>query len=239
MDGLRFTYDRYRDLLEGLLNDGYSFRCFSDGLGEGDVLLRHDVDYSPRKAKEIAEIESDMGVSSTFFFLVSTPLYNILAKQAREYIAAIDELGHNIQLHFSTHAYWDDRPAEKELMARIDAEWKVLASVVDIDQSVVAFHNPPGWVIGRKIPEYTNTYKPQFFRDLQYVADSNQRWRDEQTVLEGFESTFQLLVHPILWGEFDASTVERISTEREHIFEMIERHMRSENELYRAHRNQQ
>jgi len=58
MNELTYTYDWYRGLLEQFSEAGYAFHHFDDGVPDEGILLRHDVDWSPEAALEMARIES-------------------------------------------------------------------------------------------------------------------------------------------------------------------------------------
>lgn len=65
-----YTYDGYRSLLDTLSERGFSSIKYAETKRDNPwVLLRHDVDYDPKKALEIAEIEAEAGMHSTFFFI--------------------------------------------------------------------------------------------------------------------------------------------------------------------------
>jgi hypothetical protein len=63
------------------------------------------------------------------------------------------------------------------------------------------------------------------FDDIAYIADSNQRWRDENPFTDGIPAPMQLLTHPILWGEFDAQGTDRLREERDYLFETVSDHL--------------
>ena len=109
---VEFTHRWYRTFLERLRADDYDFRGFANAPAEGEVVLRHDVDLSLESALEMARIEAEVGVESTYFVLLTSPLYNALAPANREILRRIEGLGHDVGLHFSTHAYpeLDRRP---------------------------------------------------------------------------------------------------------------------------------
>lgn len=142
MTEITFTFDWYEELLQRLLQEGYSFGSFSETVSPNTVLLRHDVDWSPRKAVQLAKIEADLGITSTYFFLVSSPFYNVMNAQERAQMAQISELGHEIGLHFSTHQHFDREPngedghppPDDELMVAINQERTVL-KLQQINQS--------------------------------------------------------------------------------------------------------
>jgi peptidoglycan/xylan/chitin deacetylase (PgdA/CDA1 family) len=216
---VRFTYDWYREFLERLQARGYRSRPYTTSPGSGDLFLRHDVDFSPRKALRIARIEADVGLQSTFLFLVTSPAYNPWFKPTREVIGAIRELGHEVGLHFSTHQYWSAEPDEAALRERVDAEFDVLSGLVDSPDRVLSFHRPPEWVFGRSYDGFVSTYEPQFFSEVSYLSDSNMRWRDEPPLPDDADDAddgteaLQVLTHPGLWGRTDASFEARLRSE--------------------------
>lgn len=205
---MEFTYDRYRDLLSELAASGAHFRAYSKSVRQGDVLLRHDVDLSPARALRVARIEADLGIEATYFFLVSTPLYNIHEEQTRGVVREIEGLGHDVGLHFSTHQYpWDGDPGEDAVAEAVDRERAALGTIVSPIETV-AFHAPPDWVLRRKYRAFPSTYEPRFFESIDYLADSNQRWREDPPLTDGIPDRTQVLTHPGLWGEEDRSFEE-------------------------------
>lgn len=207
-----YTYDWYRAFLAELDSEGRRFRSYGDELTAGDVLLRHDVDLSPERALEVAHIEADLGVRATYFFLCSAPLYNPLDHPIRDVIGRIEALGHDVGLHFSTHQYWgsDDRPDDDAVRARIDAERAVLSAVAADPVEAVSFHIPPEWVLRRTFDGIESTYEPRFFSEIGYYGDSNGRWRREAPRVDEFSEKVQVLTHPGLWGDDDASFEARV-----------------------------
>jgi hypothetical protein len=207
-----FTYDWYRSFLERLADAGFDFRTFSDGAGPGDVLLRHDVDLSIEKALTTARIEADRGIEATYCVLVTSALYNPFEGKRREQLRAIQALGHEVALHFSTHEYWDSAnpPDDATLVSRIDEERDVLGSVLSTRPETVSFHIPPSWVLDRTFEGFTNTYSPALFSDIDYIADSGQRWRTEPPEIPDPARPAQVLTHPGLWGESDGGFEDRV-----------------------------
>ncbi|WP_254523834.1 polysaccharide deacetylase family protein [Natrinema caseinilyticum] len=212
---IQFTYDTYEELLVQLRSRGYEFTSYDGSVTDGEVLLRHDVDWSPQRATKIAEIEADAGVSATYFFLLSSPFYNALYEENRDAIDRITSLGHDVGLHFSTHQYWSSEPADEDLVAAVDRERDILSSVVDEPIDVVSFHIPPDWVLKRSYDGFVSTYEKRFFTSIAYRGDSNQRWRDSPPFADGFPGRLQILVHPGLWAESDQMFAERLYRERD------------------------
>lgn len=233
MTDLTFTFDWYEELLARLKSHEYTFAEFDDAIDNQTALLRHDVDWSPRKAVRLAEIEASQDVTATYFFLVSSPFYNVMNGEVRDQIARIIELGHEVGLHFSTHQYFDsepngrdgERPSDETLVSAIDSEREVLEVVADESIDIVSFHNPPEWVFRESFDGFVSTYEERFFDDIVYFADSNQRWRAEPPFDDTMPPKVQILTHPVLWGETDGAAVDRLREERDYHISRVNCHL--------------
>ncbi len=216
-DGIQFTYDTYEGLLRRLKRNDYTFGDY-EASGDRTVILRHDVDWSPQKALRMAELEADLGISATYFFLLTSPLYNALYEEDRTCIEKIAALGHDVGLHFSTHQYWTKEPRVETIVTAIRRERRILSEAFDDIIEAVSFHIPPDWILRRRFDEFTSTYEPRFFEDIAYRGDSNQRWREDHPLEPTISDRVQILVHPGLWGEDDATFEERLVTEQNRRF---------------------
>lgn len=229
---LKFTYETYRELLELLQSAGYRFKTFGDKMGEKSLVLRHDVDWSPLKAVRMAEIEAEYGITSTYFFLLTSPIYNLFTKKNRSLLTKIEQLGHNIGLHFSTHEYWDKDadPSKATIEKKVQAEQAAFECCVDADSisSAVSFHIPPNWVLNEGFDSFISTYDKRFLDDIKYIADSSQRWRKDPPFVDGFPKIVQLLVHPDSWGEEDKSFSTRIEEDIESYFKTYREQIQAE-----------
>jgi len=211
MDEVTFTFDWYESFLLRVESEGFDFGRYSHETSPGTALLRHDVDLSPQHALRMAEIEHDLGIRATYFFLLTSPMYNVLHQDMREILEVIQELGHDIGLHFSTHQYWPPTriPEDSIVAERVSEEADILSTVVDPIETV-SFHIPPERVLRREFSEFPSTYEPQFFSEIGHYADSNQRWRDGVPPVERFPERIQILTHPGLWGTEDRPFDERV-----------------------------
>ena len=64
------------------------------------VILRHDIDYSLDKAVALAELERELGVSSTYFVLLTSEFYNLLSKDNLSKISKIGTIRISIRTAF-------------------------------------------------------------------------------------------------------------------------------------------
>jgi peptidoglycan/xylan/chitin deacetylase (PgdA/CDA1 family) len=195
-----YTFDEYERLLQSLREDGFDFTDFSS-LENDQVAVRHDVDLLPGRALEMAMIEARNDVETTYCFLLTTPIYNLLDAELLRTLEEIRALGHEIALHFDTHHYWSDRPSVDELRSRIDDERAILGRLLGAEITTVSFHVPPEWVLGTEFDGFISTYQPEFFTDATYRSDSSQKWRSEPPLPDERPDRLQLLVHPGLWSE--------------------------------------
>lgn len=201
---VEFTYDWYRAFLGHLDATGTRFRTYADDLETGDVVLRHDVDLSPDRALRVARIEADLGVRATYFFLLSSPLYNVHNRHTRTVIREIESMGHDVGLHFSTHQHWPDDTVidDATVEGAVERERAALGTVAD-PVDAVSFHAPPDWVLGHEFEAFDSAYAPAFVTEATYRADSNQRWREEPPLADGVPDRLQVATHPGLWGDQD------------------------------------
>ena len=204
LSSVEYRLDSYTALLRSFRSAGYTFSRFdpADPPETGEILLRHDVDLSIGRALAMAERERELGVRSTYCFLLSAPVYDLTRPQNARAIRRIAKLGHDIALHFDTRTYWvaDDEPSAESVAAKVTDELDVLGRLVGEEPSAVSFHIPPSWVLDRSFEEFTNTYAPPFFSRIGYRSDSSQKWTDADPFPDGLPDAFQLLVHPGLWN---------------------------------------
>lgn len=98
-----FTVAAYENHLRSISKrfESITFSQIDDDFELGNKLLwRHDVDHSLNRALDIARIDREHGISSTFFIRVRGDFYSIFERSQSELIAKIGEFGHEFGLHF-------------------------------------------------------------------------------------------------------------------------------------------
>lgn len=98
-----FTLTKYQKLLEAGFKARYTFVPVLDYLkgsapSTNTIILRHDVDRRPEMALQMARLEHQIGIRSTFYFRTVRHVF------APEIIAAIHRLDHEIGYHYETLA---------------------------------------------------------------------------------------------------------------------------------------
>lgn len=207
-----FTRDGYRRLLSALLDRGYTARNFLDAdTKAAHLIVRHDIDFSLDAVRPIADIESDLGVSASYFFLMQSPFYSVESRAAAGVFDLLQRSGHTVGLHFDAAPYAEDAAA---LESAVEEECARLEDVTGQAVTVVSFHRPAKSLLGRieKVAGRPHTYQPVYFEQMGYCSDSRGRWRhghplENSAVTAG--TALQLLTHPIWWAHDDAGNRER------------------------------
>ncbi|WGM40046.1 hypothetical protein [Caulobacter sp. NIBR1757] len=196
-----FTTAGYGALLTAFSDAGYeAVDLEALDAGRRHVFLRHDVDFSPEYCAPIARAEIDVGYRSTFYFLVTSPFYNILDPAVRDDLRRLSALGHAIGLHFDASLY----PEGPQLEEQAERERMLLESVADAPVRSISFHRPAPSLVGRPghFAGRPHTYQPQFVEAIAYYSDSQGAWRFGHPLdSEAFAraAAMQLLTHPIWW----------------------------------------
>ena len=233
---LDFDYKTsYETLLTRMLTT-HENRTFEDGApadGRRYFILRHDIDFCPSAALEMAEIEATHGVSATYFILMSTSLYNILSAEHCTFPRKLISLGHRIGLHYDVAALETVGAASAWEVFRLQLD--LLGALSGSRPRVISMHNPSAGGIDpfAGSGEFINAYDARFTKDIVYLSDSCGAWRDEAwDFLQGatLPDRLQLLIHPIFWRHEPADRLSRLEEfidQRKKELDGIARHTRA------------
>lgn len=188
----------YKALITTFINKGYSFVSFDDFvLPEGQVALRHDIDYDVKLAWMTAKAEKELGVISTFFFLLRSPFYNPFGEMEFKMIKEIKEMGHTISIHFDPVLYEDFHQG-------FENEVVLFEMMFNTKVKIISLHRPNDFFQNYDLPigQVNHTYQSKFFKEKKYISDSTGIWRFgipyDTAEFAAFKS-IQLLIHPIWW----------------------------------------
>ena len=185
MTSCDFSLAHYRELLEAAKSGGYRPAAFDDAPEPGDLFIRHDVDLSLQAAVELAEVEAEEGVWSTWCLMTRSSFYNLASSEGEETIARLRELGGRI----AHHAVWPD---------------------IDLDErfeAVVSWHNPDLDYLTLPLEGARNAMSPTWFDPEHFRSDSNGRWGyrghvhacPHEELAEGGAEWLHLIIHPEIW----------------------------------------
>lgn len=202
-----FTYEEYVELIKRLNNNGYKIVKYNEaGKYDKEAILRHDVDMSVEKALEFAKIEEKIGVQSTYYFMLSSCLYNIVNDKVANAIKEIFKMGHSIGIHFDETNY-DESINENEVKELIIKEKNIMESILTgINIDSVSMHIPSKRTLNANYSfeeEFVNSYSDRFFYGYKYVSDSEMRWREniDEILDSGKYDKLHILTHPIWYDE--------------------------------------
>lgn len=204
--GDRFDYRAYWQLLDHLMSSHQAV-CFADVNdrfpSQPFFILRHDVDYSLEAALALAEQEARRKVRATYFLLPNGPYYNLLAPEHARVPASLAALGHEIGLHYDV-GLLRQFPADQR-MDLVRMQVSLLERLSGSRVQAISMHQPGlnGDDPLKHRTEYANAYDDRFFKEMTYISDSCQAWRDHawQTLTTGpLPRQFQLALHPINWS---------------------------------------
>jgi hypothetical protein len=175
-----FDLGHYRELLDAARAGGYRPAFFDREPGDGDLLLRHDVDLSLDAALRLAALEAELDWPATYFLMTESVFYNLASREGERALARLRELGHRVGLH----AVWPRAAADGRF------------------EPVLAWHNPDPEYMSAPVGSLANVMEPRFFTPATYRSDSNQRWRSgcpHEALARGDFPRLQLLTHPEIW----------------------------------------
>lgn len=199
---LDWSYDLLRALLQ---RGGRRLELLGDapralGSGSEATFLRHDVDLSLDRARDLALVERDWGVRATYHVMFASPFYDPSSTSGRAELAEIARAGHEVGLHYYAPR---DAGGPAELLDAISAECARLEDIVGAHVRSLSFHIPPPSMIQGPllVAERVNAYAADLMQ--WYLSDSAGRWREgdpRESIASPRSSVLQLLVHPIWWG---------------------------------------
>ena len=211
-----FTCDRYQAILRAGRVAGYRFSAFDEvktvrSAQEKVCLLRHDCDNDLIAAARMAEIEADEGVSSTYFLMLRSVMYNLLAPPHTAMVRRILSLDHRLGLHFDESVVAHLR--SEQVAAEVERERDLLRTEFGCSIDVVSFHQPgPRVLTGEIHLGCINTYSRADMEGFHYTSDSNLAFRGrepDELFASGAHPRLHILIHPEWWTENATSLAEK------------------------------
>lgn len=226
-----FTTENYARLLD-IAKERFLFINYNEIVDNVRfVVWRHDIDVAPHRALDLAKIEYEKNVKSTYFVWLHSPMYHFFENEIVHIFKKMLDLGHDIGLHFDAGFYGFLN--ESDLEQYVDWERQILEKIVGKKISIFSYHEPgfafPNYgdytlnELADLYPHYfkssicglVNTYGEYFREKVYYCSDSNGYWRFRrlQDVLESPEGDvprLQVLTHPEWWATKPMSPRARI-----------------------------
>ena len=154
--GNRFSYDEYREIIS-LIQEYLPIVNFNDVIDNNldkYCVIRHDVEYSLDRALELAKLENELNIKSTYCIQVRNNIYNAISDKNIELVKQIHTLGHEIALHQDPPAGLDDFGLQKYLLQDI----RVLSMYYDLPIKVFSYHRPKQEYLQKYFTSYQLPY---------------------------------------------------------------------------------
>ena len=240
-----FTLDHYEEILKLFKDHNYKFVSFTDYKEDTDnqLILRHDIDFSPDYALKIAEIENALEVQSNYHFLISSEMYNLFSKDVLSIIKQIKGFNHSLGLHFDPSAFESmiDKNQVKESIKYLKLLFTTAETALG-KLDAYSFHRPATYGMSEKIFTEENkfefplcAYDEKFTKKILYRSDSRREWRNgcickQIDKLEG--KSLQLLIHPIWWTENVMDRSQNLIDFKIHISTKTEKYLQNNLSFY-------
>ncbi len=219
--------DEYRGLLVTVLQSGYEFhpmlsfkrKMESGKAGRPTCILRHDIDSDVRTARQMYDIERRLGITSTFFFRLSTvdiPFMRTLESEGSEAGYHFEELSDHIK-RFALSDRTEIIGRMHAVRREFESNLLRLRQRTGLPLNIIASH---GDFINRKLHLINYDFLDSELRaragieleaydrsfacllDARIADDSfPKKWNPEspEDVLQSRPGVFHILVHPRQW----------------------------------------
>lgn len=200
-----------RQLLQQFKRSDYHFSSFESENWQQvtqRIILRHDVDFDCDVALSFAEMEAELNIQATYYFLINSGTYNLLSSHNIDIVNKIIDLGHYVSLHFDPVGFSDP-------VQQCRNELEVLRSVFGVKPKVISIHRPQKHFIREKISSFKvqHTYMAKFNEDHKYFSDSGGYFKYGHP-LESDEfkqkMNLHLLLHPIWWADLSVDVMQKL-----------------------------
>lgn len=179
-----FTFEMYEQLLEAGFEAKYEHLTVRDYLSAKDlpdrfIIHRHDIDRKPENALEMAQLEAEYDIPSTYYFRTIEKTYK------PELIQKIKSLGHEIGYHYEDmdRTNGDAEQAHesfKEELSRV-REYATVDTVCMHGNPLTAYDNRDMWGAQPEFGRYNllgEAYLSMDFVDVTYFSDTGRTWKD-------------------------------------------------------------
>lgn len=194
-----FTIKKYKELLDSLLEQNYSFQTFKEFLENPKdkvVILRHDVDLLPQNSLRFAKIQYELGVKGSYYFRAVPKSWD------ENVILQIAGLGHEVGYHYET---MDTAKGDVDIaMDQFKNHLEDLRALAEV--KTICMHGSPRSKYDNKDLWNKYDYKnsgiigePYFdvdFNQVFYLTDTGRRWDGGRvSVRDKVKTSFQKTYH--------------------------------------------
>jgi len=204
-----FSLDQYKKVIFALIDNDLTPTTEWGGiLTKNTLLIRHDVDFSVDFAHELALFESELGIRSTYFFMLTSNMYNLVSSKNQRLVRSIIKLGHKVSIHFD--------PTAHENLESFESEKRFFENIFDVEIDIVSVHRPGSFLDNNNVAlcGIPQTYSDAYFCNMKYLSDSG--GRDVVPLVyeyldAGRSQGLHLLTHPVWWVSHGKNVTEKLN----------------------------
>jgi hypothetical protein len=223
----------YRDLLDKFLNTGYELFPFIESPPKDKaLLLRHDIDFDLQLARDMAAVEHQIGVKSTYFLMMRSASYNLLETENAKLVDEIRGFGHHISLHFDPTIYDDFQVGLRQELDIFQRQFGLLPECISI-------HRPTDFFLQYDSPidNIRHTYQSIYCKSIEYCSDSQGLFKHGHplnSTAYADKRSIHLLVHPIWWVTDDVNAIDILNQFLDLRIKRFQKHMADNCKPYRT-----
>ncbi len=194
-----FTIKKYKELLQALKEQNYTFQTFEEFIKKPEVrsvVLRHDVDLLPYNSLEFAKIQADKGVKGVYYFRAVPESWD------EKVIKEIALMGHEIGYHYEclTTCKGNMSDGIKDFEKNLKALRKLApVSTICMHGSPMSKHDSKDLWKDYNYRDFNIIGEPYFdvdFNNVFYLTDTGRKWDgDKVSVRDRVDSSFDLSFH--------------------------------------------
>lgn len=210
---MSFSYQEYQKIIRRI-NNCLPIIPFDAVMGDTEkyCVIRHDVEFSIERALQLANVESELGIQSTYVFQICNNNYNPFSHKNRDLIHEIHRLGHDIGVHVHLGNFDESMESVEHYIIK---QAQLLSLALNYPINKFSIHRPLRKHIENiiTIPGYINMSDAKYFTYTEnfdiytlpvlYLADSNHDWKYGNPLEIDFSkiNKMQLNCHPFSWTE--------------------------------------
>lgn len=176
-----FSLEHYAEIMES------NVRRFGSIRERRQVVIAHDIDILPKYALAMAELEFNVGVTSTYYILPYAEFYNSTSPENIEVWKQISEMGHELGFHYDGRYAPDLTVAHKSLKN----------SIPKLGNEIALHLN--GLTPQPEIPSHLHDRRIMDKEGYNYLADSGGWWRD-RCICQHKGEKILFVCHPVWWS---------------------------------------
>ena len=169
---LEFSPESYKIFFAQLKLE-FDFHLISEYERGYGIYLRHDVDLCVTSAFNMAILEQELGIFSTYYFMASSSTYKLLSLKNSAMVKSISEMGHEVGLHFDSAV---QARKSTSLNAAFGLEIELLECVLGKSVTSFSLHNPSVNGFEKVGTHLINAYDQAIFPRDSYLSDSRMQF---------------------------------------------------------------